>query len=40
VGLLRRRPHAELRSVDSGHDLLADASDETIELVAAWLQSV
>jgi pimeloyl-ACP methyl ester carboxylesterase len=30
-------PHAEIRAVDSGHDLLADASEETIELVAAWL---
>ena len=34
-------PHADIRSVDSGHDLLADAPDETIVLVADWLlQSV
>lgn len=31
-------PHAEVRTLDSGHDLLADAPDETIELVADWLQ--
>jgi pimeloyl-ACP methyl ester carboxylesterase len=30
-------PRAELRTVDSDHDLLADAPVETIELVADWL---
>jgi pimeloyl-ACP methyl ester carboxylesterase len=30
-------PTAEIREVESGHDLLADAPDETIELVAEWL---
>jgi lipase len=33
-------PQAKLRAVDSGHDLLADAPDETIALVATWLQAV
>jgi lipase len=32
-------PHAEVRTVDSGHDLFADAPDETIVLVGDWLQS-
>jgi pimeloyl-ACP methyl ester carboxylesterase len=31
-------PHAELRSVESGHDLLADAPEETIALVSDWLR--
>jgi pimeloyl-ACP methyl ester carboxylesterase len=30
-------PHAEIRTVDSGHDLLADAPEETIPLVADFL---
>jgi pimeloyl-ACP methyl ester carboxylesterase len=30
-------PHAEVRGVESGHDLLADAPEETIRLVGAWL---
>jgi pimeloyl-ACP methyl ester carboxylesterase len=30
-------PHAELTSVDSSHDLLADVPEETIALVAEWL---
>lgn len=30
-------PDADIRSLDSGHDLLADAPDETIALVADWL---
>jgi len=30
-------PHAELTSVDSSHDVLADAPAETIALVAEWL---
>jgi hypothetical protein len=33
-------PHAELTSVDSSHDLLADAPEETIALVAGWLDAV
>jgi len=31
-------PSAEVRSVDSGHDLLAGAPMQTAELVAAWLE--
>jgi pimeloyl-ACP methyl ester carboxylesterase len=31
---------AELRTVESGHDLLADAPEETIALVGSWLRSV
>jgi pimeloyl-ACP methyl ester carboxylesterase len=31
--------HAEIEAVDSGHDLLAIAHEETIALVAAWLTS-
>jgi hypothetical protein len=30
-------PQAEVRRVDSGHDLLADAPEETIRLVADFL---
>jgi pimeloyl-ACP methyl ester carboxylesterase len=30
-------PHAEVRTVESGHDLLADAPEETIRLVAEFL---
>jgi len=30
-------PQAEVRSIDSGHDLLADAPEETIRTVAEWL---
>jgi pimeloyl-ACP methyl ester carboxylesterase len=30
-------PHAEIRKIESGHDVLADAPEETISLVAAWL---
>jgi hypothetical protein len=26
-----------MRTIDSGHDLLANAPEETIELVADWL---
>jgi pimeloyl-ACP methyl ester carboxylesterase len=33
-------PQAELRIVDSGHDLLADAPEQTIALVARWLDVV
>jgi pimeloyl-ACP methyl ester carboxylesterase len=33
-------PHAELRSIASGHDLLADAPEETIALVSEWLRFV
>jgi pimeloyl-ACP methyl ester carboxylesterase len=34
-------PDADIRSLESGHDLLADAPEETIALVADWLlQSV
>jgi hypothetical protein len=29
--------HADVLGVDSGHDLFADAPQETIRLVAAWL---
>lgn len=32
-------PQTEVRVVDSGHDLLADAPEETIDLVAAWVRS-
>jgi pimeloyl-ACP methyl ester carboxylesterase len=32
-------PHAEVHEVDSSHDLLADAPEETIGLVADWLRS-
>jgi pimeloyl-ACP methyl ester carboxylesterase len=35
-----RVPHAQLRRVDSGHDLLADAPDETIRIVGTWLRSI
>jgi indole-3-glycerol phosphate synthase len=31
--------HAELRSLESGHDLLADAPEATIALVSEWLRS-
>ena len=31
-------PHADVRTVDSGHDLLADAPEETIAVVADFLQ--
>ena len=30
-------PTAELAEVDSGHDVLADAPEETIALVSGWL---
>ena len=30
-------PHADVRSVESGHDLLADAPEETIRIVGEWL---
>jgi pimeloyl-ACP methyl ester carboxylesterase len=34
----RAVPRAELCEIrDSGHDLLADAPEQTIELVAGWL---
>jgi pimeloyl-ACP methyl ester carboxylesterase len=32
-------PQADVGTVDSGHDLLADAHEETIALVASWLKS-
>ena len=32
-------PQTEVREVDSGHDLLADAPEETIALVADWVPS-
>jgi pimeloyl-ACP methyl ester carboxylesterase len=32
-----RVPHAEIERIDSGHDLLADAPTETMELVGGWL---
>jgi pimeloyl-ACP methyl ester carboxylesterase len=32
-------PRAELHTVESGHDLLADAPEETIALVGSWLRS-
>jgi pimeloyl-ACP methyl ester carboxylesterase len=35
----RAVPHADIRHVESGHDLLADAPDETIALVSDWLRS-
>lgn len=35
----RSVPHAEIRRIDSGHDLLADAPEETIALVSEWLGS-
>ena len=31
-------PHADVRTVDSGHDIIADAATETIPLVADWLR--
>jgi pimeloyl-ACP methyl ester carboxylesterase len=37
-GFQRAVPHAELRSIESGHDLLADAPDATIALVSEWLR--
>jgi pimeloyl-ACP methyl ester carboxylesterase len=33
-------PRAEVSTVRSGHDVLAEAPDETAALVAAWLESV
>jgi pimeloyl-ACP methyl ester carboxylesterase len=33
-------PRVEIRSVDAGHDLLADAPEETIALVSEWLLGV
>ena len=30
-------PHAEVHELESGHDLLADAPEETIDLVGSWL---
>jgi lipase len=33
-------PAAEIAEVESGHDLLADAPDETIALVSKWLRSL
>lgn len=35
----RAVPQAEVRVIDSGHDLLADAPEETIALVGDWLLS-
>jgi hypothetical protein len=35
----RSVPHAEVRELESGHDLLADAPDETIALVSEWVRS-
>ena len=32
-------PRAEVETVDAGHDVIADAPDETIELVGRWLAS-
>jgi len=32
-------PHAEIVRIDSGHDLLADAPEETIRVVADWLRN-
>jgi pimeloyl-ACP methyl ester carboxylesterase len=32
-------PRAELRTIDSGHDLLADAPEETTALVGSWLRA-
>lgn len=32
-------PHSEVATVNSGHDLLADAPEETIGLVAEWLSA-
>jgi pimeloyl-ACP methyl ester carboxylesterase len=36
---VRAVPQTEVRVVDSGHDLLADAPEETIALVSEWLRS-
>jgi pimeloyl-ACP methyl ester carboxylesterase len=36
----RAVPRAEVREIDSGHDLLADAPDETIAVVSRWVRSV
>lgn len=33
-------PRAEVVEVDSGHDLLADAPEETIRIVGDWLRSI
>jgi pimeloyl-ACP methyl ester carboxylesterase len=33
-------PTAEIREVESGHDLLADAPEETIALVSGWLRNL
>jgi pimeloyl-ACP methyl ester carboxylesterase len=33
-------PGAEVRTIESGHDLLADAPEETVRLVGDWLRSV
>jgi pimeloyl-ACP methyl ester carboxylesterase len=35
----RSVPHAEVYELESGHDLLADAPDETIALVSEWVRS-
>ena len=32
-------PQVETHEVDSDHDLLADAADETIQAVGDWLRS-
>jgi pimeloyl-ACP methyl ester carboxylesterase len=32
-------PHADVRTVDGGHDIIADAATETIPLVANWLRA-
>ena len=32
-------PQADVRTVDAGHDLIADAPEETAGLVAGWLES-
>ena len=33
-------PQVELRIIDSGHDLLAEAPNETIDVVSTWLRSI
>ncbi len=32
-------PHAEIRTIESGHDLLGEAPEETIALVGDWLET-
>jgi pimeloyl-ACP methyl ester carboxylesterase len=36
-GFAERVPQAVVERVDSGHDVVADAPDETARLVAEWL---